>query len=209
MKNKFLISLLLIGNLASGADNSMVYRGIDELQLAQQQTRVLMNGNLSPQDRERVRYIDQRLSASYTWLWNSLNQPGQPYPPPGSNSTIELFHSDNCSTELIGRVNFNTNCSLAFSGSPMTWGVRIDGVCYDAADIPSENACEIYKDARPQGVKLFQSDNCSEKLVAIVDPYFQCQKLINMPRVWGIQVGGKCNDISDSAAEQACERFKQ
>lgn len=206
-----IITGFLITVPAIAADDSMVRSSLAEIRGAHQQTRYLMQSNLAPSDKERLRYIDQQLMSASTQLQNSLNNPGYPptYPPP-INSGIEIYYSDSCNGDLIGRVNYTTNCAAAFSGERNAWAVKIDGQCLDIKDMASVKACELFKDASTtSGVKIYYNDSCNGDLLAIVNYRTNCQMLSGLPNAWAIESNGQCTDISDMPAVTACERFKQ
>lgn len=201
---------LLISASALGAEDHLVRRGLQEVQAAEEQAGYLLRSNLSGTDLERIRYIQQRLMSATSVLQNSLNGPGYPPPPPQDGSSIELYHSDSCSGELLGRINYNTNCEAAFRNETAAWAIKINGQCMDISDMPSVRACQLFKGASTyNSVKIYHSDSCHGELLAIVNYSSSCQSLVGLPAAWGIEVNGKCTDISDMPAETACERFKQ
>ena len=201
---------LLISTSATAANDSLVRSSLEEIRAAHEQTRYLMQSNLPPTEKERIRYIDMRLLSATDLLRNSLNNPGNPPPYPPPASAVELYHSDRCTSDLIGRVSNTTNCQDAFAGAATTWGVKIDGQCMDISDISSIKACELFKGASTtSGVKIYHSDRCSSDLLAIVSYATDCQTLAGLPAAWGIESNGQCTDISDMSAVAACERFKQ
>lgn len=207
---------LLISIHSFAANDQLVSRSINEVQSAEQQARYLLQSPMAPAERERARYIQQRLQSALSLLQNSLNDPGYPAPPPYdphppvNGSQVDLYHSDSCSGELLGRVNSYTQCESAFGSSQSTWAVKIDGQCMDVSDMPSVKACEIFKGSNlSRGVKIFHSDSCSSNLLAIVNYTTNCSSLEGLSSAWAIEVNGQCQDISDMPAVQACERFKQ
>ena len=212
MKWSQIITGLLISVPALAANDSQVMNGLNDINAAQQQTRYLMQSSLSPTDRERVRYIDQRLMSAINQLQNSLNNPGNPPPyQPPSGSTVELYHDDRCTSDLIGHVNYSTNCEMAFTGASTAWAIRVNGQCMDIADMAATKACEVFKAAgsSTNAVKIFHDDRCASDLVAIVNYSTNCQMLSGLQNAWAIEVNGQCTDIADTSAVSACERFKQ
>lgn len=216
---KFISAILILIFSApsfSARDNEVI-QSLDELRLAQEQSQYLLNfSNLSTMDRERVRYIDLQLRKINVLLNNALQvgpqpPPNQPNPPPyqpPTQSRVQLFRSDSCSSELIGTIGPNTDCAVHFRNAARTWGISIDGICHDVADINSDRACEIFRNASAYDVKIYHSDTCSNELIASVNKYTDCQILSGQTRAWGIEVNGQCTDISDTDAVTACERFK-
>ena len=132
----------------------------------------------------------------------------QPLPP--SHPPVQLYGSDTCSSDLIANVNATTNCS-ALQGARRTWGVKIQGQCFDVRDMNSDAACHLFRAGGTyDAVGLYNSDTCSSDLVAFVDSKTQCAQLasyVNV-RIYGIQSQGQCSDIADSDFNSACERFK-
>jgi len=56
-------------------------------------------------------------------------------------------------------------------------------------------------------VSIYGSDNCTSGLVAVVSSTTDCTTL-GGTSAWGVRVGGRCFDISDTNATTACNRFK-
>lgn len=202
-----IVTGIIFSTTVHAADNQLVSRGLYELEDAQNQTQYLLQGNLSQADFERAKYIQSKLNLVNSYLRQSLNQGPNPPPPPPPGNAIELFHSDGCTGGLIARVNQVTQCGSLVS-APDTWAVRIGGQCFDTADMSSERACEIFKTTSGYGTKIYHSDSCSGGLIAIVDAGTNCSKLKGLADAWAIEVNGRCTDISDMAADVACERFR-
>lgn len=176
-----------------------------EIEAAQQQVLFLRSSDLNPRDVQRVRLIDQKLNLAMSYLDRSLDDPQSPRPP---KQALEFFQDDQCATELIGRASERTQCEVAFVGAMDSWGISLGGVCYDIVDMPTVKACQIFQGASQRGVKLYRNESCKADLVAVVDSYYDCQKLRGLPDVWAIEANGQCSDITDLPAPQACERFK-
>lgn len=189
------------------ADDTNVRSALMEVQSAQSQTQILFNDVTTPQQKERVRYISQKLSQAEQYLQKSLNIPNNPPQPSGQ---VELFKSDSCNGDLVGIVGPATDCSR-FSTTESVWGVRINGKCQDISDTNSQNACRIYQNAaNPEAVKVYKSDSCRDSLVGIFSSYTNCETLEDSSgnSAWAIMVGEQCKDIADTSLKLSCRAFK-
>lgn len=131
--------LFVITNFA--ADDTNVRSALMEVQSAQSQTQILFNDVTSPQQKERVRYISQKLFQAEQYLQKSLNIPNNPPQPSGQ---VELFKSDSCNGDLVAIVGPSTDCSR-FSATESVWAVRINGKCQDITDLDAVSACQRFK----------------------------------------------------------------
>lgn len=212
MKSLLVIALLSLVNSAFAADDQQVRAGLFEVQSAQSQVNILFN-EVNPQQKERVRYISQKLALAESYLQQSLNQyptpPNQPQPPPTNETKVEMFRSDNCSDELVGIINSSTDCSR-FNGAGNVWAIRVNGKCQDIDDTNAVNACRLYQNAGYQNaIRVYKSDNCSDSLSGIFSAYTNCEALPNDGRnAWSIMSGGKCQDIADTTLPLSCRAFK-
>ncbi|AZZ35399.1 hypothetical protein CIK05_00810 [Bdellovibrio sp. qaytius] len=57
-------------------------------------------------------------------------------------------------------------------------------------------------------VELFQSDSCQGDLIGIVNASTDCSKFSGAGNVWAIRVNGKCQDIDDTSAINACRLYQ-
>jgi hypothetical protein len=57
------------------------------------------------------------------------------------------------------------------------------------------------------GVEIYDTDNCSSGLVAIVGRNTDCFNLRGQ-RAWGVRINNVCENIQDTRADIACEVFK-
>lgn len=208
MKTLFVIAIFTLVNTAFAADDQQVRAGLFEVQSAQNQVGILFN-EVNAQQKERVRYISQKLALAESYLQQSLNQyPTPPNQPPANETKVEMFRSDNCSDDLVGIINSSTDCSR-FNGAGAVWAIRVNGKCQDVDDTNAVNACRLYQNAGQQNaIRVFKSDNCSESMVAAIDQQTQCESLVGLDSVWAIQTNGQCQDVSDLDVVTACKRFK-
>lgn len=193
---------------AFAADDAKVRSGLMEVQSAQSQTQILFNEVIVPQQKERVRYISQKLAQAEQFLQQSLNTPTNPSPSPSQN--VELFRSDSCRDSLVGLVNPGTDCSR-FSTSDSVWGIRVNGVCQDIDDTNAQNACRTFQNAgNTEAIKVYKSDSCRDSLVAIYSTYTNCDAIDNSSgnNAWAIMVGNQCQDIADTSLKMSCRAFK-
>lgn len=122
---------------------------------------------------------------------------------------VEIYKSDSCSGELIGRLTPGTNCSKYSNEN--AWGVKINGKCENIADMNAASACELYKGgSSSQSVLVYESDSCSGDLVAALDQSADCQVIAQKAKdnAWAVMIDGKCENITDTNAGVACEVYK-
>lgn len=203
------VLVLLACSLSFAASDSRVRQGLEEVIAAKEQTDVAFREASSSTQKERLRYISQRLLSAESLLQESLSGGGggRPIPPPPTGNTIELYRSDSCSGTLMGTASAGTRCDK-FAGAGDAWGVKINGKCLNISDVPAVQACEAFKGAADQSAEIYSSDSCSGNPEAIVGSLSQCDKLAPGARAWGVRVEGKCLNISDTTAAKACEAFK-
>jgi len=213
MKLFLIISIFTLATTAFSADNQKVQAGLFEVQSAQSQVNILFN-EVTPQQKERVRYISQKLALAESYLQQSLNQnppvpQPPPYQPPGNDVNVEMFQSDSCNGDLIGIVSSSTDCSR-FSGAGNVWAIRVNGKCQDIDDTNAVNACRMYQHAgNPDAVRVYKSDSCRDSLSGIFSTYSNCETLPNDGNnAWAIMAGGKCQDIADTSLTMSCRAFK-
>ena len=209
MKSLFVIAIFNLVNTAFAADDQQVRAGLFEVQSAQNQVGILFN-EVNPQQKERVRYISQKLALAESYLQQSLNQyPTPPNQPPSNEAKVEMFRSDNCSDDLVGIINSSTDCSR-FNGAGAVWAIRVNGKCQDVDDTNAVNACRLYQNAGQQNaIRVFKSDNCGDSLSGIFSSYTNCDSLPNDGRnAWSMMSGGKCQDIADTTLPLSCRAFK-
>lgn len=212
MKKSYLaLAVLTAGIAVQAADDSRVRSGLMEVQSAQSQTQILFNEVTTPQQKERVRYISQKLAQAENYLQQALNLPTNPptYPPPYQGPKIELYENDSCyDDDLIGIMNSTTDCNR-FASSKRVWSIKVNGQCIDTNDTTAPNACHAFKAmGSQQAVKLYHSDTCSDSLVAVVDYTTECERFKGLGMVWAIEIDGQCKDVSDQSAVKACQSFK-
>lgn len=212
MKKSLIVLIVIavgtLGITAFAADDAKVRSGLMEVQSAQSQTQILFNEVTVPQQKERVRYISQKLAQAEQLLQQSLNLPTNP--PPSQSQNVELFRSDSCRDSLVGIVNPGTDCSR-FSASDSVWGIRVNGVCQDIGDTNAQNACRTYQNAgNTEAVKVYRSDSCRDSLVGIFSTYSNCDSVDDSSgnNAWGIMVGNQCKDIADTSLKMSCRAFK-
>lgn len=204
MKSLFSVLLIILTATAFSADDQRVKAGLFEVQSAQNQVNILFN-EVSSEQKDRVRFISQKLALAENYLQQSLNQ--YPNPPP-QEKNVELFQSDSCSGDLVAFINSTTDCSR-LSGTESVWGIRANGRCYDVADTSLTMSCHAFKAANSQrAVRLYRSDSCNESLVAAIDKNTNCDSLAGLDSVWAVQVNNQCQDVSDIDVVTACKRFK-
>lgn len=199
---------------AFAADDAKVQQSLNEVTVAKDQTRQLMSTSMTNEQKERVRYISDRLISAESLLQQALGGNPAPIPPappapPTQGGSIDLYHSDNCSGSLIGSANAATRCDK-FSSAPTAWAVRINGQCLDIPDVAATNACESFKAAGDSSAPvLYHSDNCSSSPIAAVGSISECGNLeATGSAAWAIKIQDKCYDVQDMAPAKACESFK-
>lgn len=126
--------------------------------------------------------------------------------------SVELYHSDSCSSDLQAFIDESTNCAdLGTRVTSSVWGVKIGSRCYDISDTNSKRACTLYQNAASQyAVGAFHSDSCASDLLAYLGPRADCTQIqpYVSSSVWGITQNGQCNDISDESFSTACPKYK-
>lgn len=211
------LTLGLISQLCSplvwAADDHKVTRSLDEIVIAKEQTQLVMRQSTSNEQKERLRYVSDRLTSAEELLRQALNGGGGPLPPPRPpqyGEAVELYHSDSCSGSEIAMVSSLTNCDLFEQTGSAAWAVKVGNKCHNINDTAPALACRAFKSAAsPYAVKIYHSDSCSGNLTAVVDYRTRCEDLRGLPDAWGIEANGRCENISDIDIVQACERFKQ
>ena len=207
MKKSFLVLAVLTAGIAvQAADDSRVRSGLMEVQSAQSQTQILFNEVTTPQQKERVRYISQKLAQAENYLQQALNLPTNP---PHQGQNVDFFRSDSCSSELVGVVNPTTDCNR-FSPTEKVWAIRVNGQCQDIDDTTAQNACRMYQNAgNKEAVKVYRSDSCSDSLSGIFSSYTNCDTLSDSGNsAWAIMVNNQCKDVADTTLKKSCIAFK-
>lgn len=125
---------------------------------------------------------------------------------------VELFKSDSCGSDFIASIGPSTNCdTLAAATSSRVWAARFGGSCYDISDTTIKSACEAFKAAGSEGsIPLYHSDSCAGgDLIGVVGSTTNCSTIASVitSAVWGVQIAGVCNDITDTNVLNACTRF--
>ncbi len=59
-----------------------------------------------------------------------------------------------------------------------------------------------------QRTTLYNSDSCSNDVIAFLSPTTNCSSLTSSKRTWGVSIQGQCHDISDMSSDNACLLFK-
>lgn len=62
-------------------------------------------------------------------------------------SSVLIFKSDSCSSDMLAAVNSYTDCATLSSYSNDAWGISIDGTCNNIQDMSPRQACEQFKSA--------------------------------------------------------------
>lgn len=208
-KALLVLSIFTAGLMVNAADDSKVRSGLMEVQSAQSQANILFNEVTTPQQKERVRYIQQKLSQAENFLQQALNIPTNPTNPPSQGQNVEMFRSDSCGSDLVGIVNPTTDCNR-FNTADRVWAIRVNGKCQDIDDTTAHHACLMYQNAgNPQAVKVYRSDSCRDSLSAIFSTYTNCEAMSDAGNnAWAIMVGGQCRDIADTTLKKSCHAFK-
>jgi hypothetical protein len=81
--------------------------------------------------------VNNKLQETIAILQNLGGGGGRPPVFPGGS--VELYHSDSCSSELIATVSYASDCTSLKSAR--AWGVKINGQCYDISDVSGDIAC--------------------------------------------------------------------
>jgi len=197
--------------ISLAANDSQVRQSLDEVTLAKDQTDIAFREASTNQQKERLRYISQRLSSAENLLQSSLgggNFPPPP-PPPSNGGGIELYHSDSCSGTLIGTANPGTRCEK-FAGAGDAWGVKMNGQCLNIPDVSAVIACESFKGGSDaNATTIYTTDSCTGSPIAAVGSLSDCGKLdTSGTRAWAVKVGSSCLNIADTSPANACESFK-
>lgn len=219
-----IVTFCLVGQMAQAQlhnlgmlnqDNYLVESSLREIEVAHEQTRYLFQTATTNDQKERLRYVNDRLDRAESLLRQALSQPQPPthpqpppFQPPQQGGQVEMFRSDRCDGSLSAIISTHTNCE-ALSTEGSAWAVNINGQCKDLSDTSLRLACRSLRGVlSTPNVEIYKSDRCDGSLVAIVDRYTQCQSLAGMADAWAIKVNGQCQDISDMNVVTACERFK-
>jgi hypothetical protein len=207
------ILVSLACSISFAASDSKVRQSLDEVVLAKDQANIAFREASTNEQKERLRYITQRLTSAESLLQESLggsgNYPSPPPPPPPSSGAVELYRSDSCTGTLLGTASAGTRCEK-FAGAGDAWGVKINGECLNIVDASAVSACEAFKGgAERTAAQIFNSDSCSGNAVAAVGSLSQCDKLSTTgTTAWGVKIDGKCSNIADTSPAKACEAFK-
>ena len=217
------IVILIVGvscSVAFAADNLLVQRSLQEIDLARQQAQMIFDSSTSLQDKERARYVTDRLQNAQDLLRQSLSSgggnpppysprpPSYPSPGPAPDGRVEIYRSDTCSSSFVAAVDEATDCDrLATAGS--AWGVKVNGQCMDIADTTAVLACKNLKAlAQSEAISFYHSDNCSSDLVAAATRNSICSDFDANKSIWGVKVEGRCIDISDTSLGKVCPAMK-
>ena len=127
-----------------------------------------------------------------------------------SRETIEVYHSDSCSSNLLAFFSPETNCEAQPDTGSDAWAIKVGGVCKNISDMSLKNACVQFASANSRrAVKIYRSDSCSTNLVATVTRRTDCSSLpATGSDAWGVEINGQCQNISDTNVRAACESFK-
>lgn len=227
MKNK-LIACVLIGTFSSqfalaqlhnigmlNNDNILVQNSLTEVEAAHQQTRILFQTATTNDQKERLRYVNDRLDRAESLLRQVLNSPpSHPQPPPYQppqpqpGDQVEMFKSDSCNGSLVGMVNPGTNCQ-AYANAAAVWAIKINGKCMDTLDMNAAQACETFKGAgNPNTLRVFKSDSCNGSLSAVISTATNCEALATDGSAWAVTIGGVCKDLADTSPKMACHSLR-
>lgn len=149
--------------------------------------------------------------------------------PPTPTVTTEIFYSDSCAANSLGKITFTTDpaanetaCqSFACKTTSSVWGVKIGTACFDLADMPALAACRRSQ-VEPTSAKAVafydRSDSCSGTLSAALQypddktkTVAYCGQIVGTATtsVWSIRAAnGTCIDVRDVPVNDACQRFK-
>jgi len=194
-------------------DNQLVQSSLLEIQSAHEQTNYLFKVVTTQDQKERLRYVNDRLNNAENLLRQLLmNPPVQPPPyqppQPAPETLVEMYNSDTCSGSLVGRVNPGTSCQ-SYAGAAAVWGIKVNGRCIDTLDLGAVQACETFKDAaNPNTIRLFKSDTCNNSLSAIVSTATNCESLASDQSAWAVSIGGQCKDLDDTSPRLACRALR-
>lgn len=197
-----------IGNVL-GNNDILVQNSLSEVEAAHQQTRILFQTATTNDQKERLRYVNDRLDRAESLLRQALSQPSHPQPPPyNPGGQVEMYRSDSCSSDLVGVVNPGTNCS-SYNGASDVWSIKVNGQCTNTLDMSAVQACETFKNANnQQTLRIFRSDSCSSDLSAVVTAYTDCETLSSSNNAWGVVINGQCRNLSDTSPKMACRSLR-
>jgi hypothetical protein len=205
----FLLSLAC--SVSFAANDSLVRQSLSEVTQAKDQANIAFREASTNDQKERLRYISQRLTSAENLLQSSLGGGNFPPPPPPQppSSGVEIYHTASCTGSLIGTANPGTRCEK-FATAPAAWAVKINGQCLNIPDIPAPEACESFKGAAEQNAALiYTTDSCTSSPIAAVGSLSDCSKLpIDGTKAWAVKVDNKCFNIADTSPSKACEAFK-
>ncbi len=198
-------------------DNILVQNSLTEVEAAHQQTRILFQTATTNDQKERLRYVNDRLDRAENLLRQVLAQPQPPthpqpppyqppHPQPGDQ--VEMFKSDSCNGSLVGIVNPGTNCQ-SYSGAAAVWAIKVNGKCMDTLDMNAAQACETFKGAgNPNTLKTYKADSCNGSLSAVISTHTNCESLSTDSSAWAVNIGGVCKDMVDTSPKMACRSLR-
>lgn len=197
-------------------DNYLVESSLREIEAAHEQTRYLFQTATTNDQKERLRYVNDRLDRAESLLRQALSQPQPPthpqpppFQPPQQGGQVEMFRSDRCDGSLVGTVHPGTNCQAAYQGGADVWAIRVNGKCMDTLDMSAVKACETFKDAaNTQTMKVYKSDRCDGSLSAIISTHTNCEALSTEGSAWAVNINGQCKDLSDTSPRLACRSLR-
>lgn len=200
-----------IGNIFNNND-ALVQSSLNEIEAAHEQTRYLFKTATTNDQKERLRYVNDRLDRAENLLRQALAQPNDPQPPPyeppHSYDQVEMFKSDSCNGSLVGIVNPGTNCQ-SYLNAASVWAIKVNGKCMDTIDMSAAQACQAFKDAgNLNTLKLYKSDSCGGSLSAVVSTYTNCESLSSDNSAWAVNIGGQCKDLTDTSPKMACRALR-
>lgn len=214
MKITISIILSLLCQTALAANDAKVKASIPEITAARDQIIIVFNQLTDNDQKERLRYVSDRLNNAENLLRQSLGNPNQPPPPPPpqqppTGPSVAMYHSDSCSGDLIGNINPSTDCQK-FNGAPDVWAIKVNGQCQDINDSTAIKACENYKNMGDEkAIRVYKSDTCSSAMSGLFSSYTDCDSLPkNGSDAWAIRFNGQCQDISDTTVAMACRSLK-
>lgn len=206
-----------IGNVLNN-DNILVQNSLFEIEQAHEQTRYLFKTATTNDQKERLRFVNDRLDRAENMLRQVLA--GQPAPPthpqpppyqppqPQPGSQVEMYKSDSCNGSLVGNINPATNCQV-YSSAAAVWAIKVNGKCMDTLDMSAAQACQTFKDAaNPNTLRLFKSDSCNGSLSAVVSTQTNCESLASDNSAWAVSIGGQCKDLADMSPKMACRSLR-
>lgn len=196
-------------------DHHLVQQSLSEVEAAHEQTQYLFKTATTNDQKERLRYVNDRLDRAENLLRQVLmSPPSHPQPPPYQPpqpqpyEQVEMFKSDNCSSALIGIVNPGTGCN-SYSSAAAVWGIKVNGKCMDTLDMPAAQACQLFKDAaNPNTLRLHKADNCGSALSSVVSASTNCELLPSENSAWAVNIAGQCKDLADMSPKMACRSLR-